>query len=549
VRATVVLKEQEALAVGSIPAVTVSPDGRYIAYRSRTPAQLYLRGIDAAQAQPIPETEGAVYPFFSPNSASLGFLVGSTIKRVALGGGAPVPMAEVVLPGTLRGASWGDDGWVYYTPSVSAGLWRVPASGGRAEQLTTPDFAHGEKTHRFPFVLPGSRAVLFVVGAPNLKSYDDARIEVLSLASGKRQLLITGGSYPQYLSSGHLLYTRAGKLLARSFDAEHLQLTDDLPTTVADGMFVDAPFGSGNHSVSQNGIFVRVVGGTSVIPQTLLAVGGRRPEAEQTLRAEPGLFQGGLLSHDGARVAITSQRATSQISILDLRSGTSTPLTEEWDNASAAWSPDDSRIAFASNRGGGPSNLYWQNADGAGATIRLTTSDHQQQALSWSKNGRIAFVDIDPNSRSDIWTISIGDDRPQALVRTSADEKAPRFSPDGHWLAFQSDRTSRAEVYVQAFPGGTALPVSNTGGTQPMWRGDHEIIYRRERSVMSVSLETSPELRAAEPHELFATDYLLQDVLPDGRLLMLTNAVAPPVTELEIVVNWFQELRSKMAGR
>ena len=136
-------------------------------------------------------------------------------------------------------------------------------------------------------------------------------------------------------------------------------------------------------------------------------------------------------------------------------------------------------------------------------------------------------------------------------MRTSAEETAPAFSPDGHWIAYHSDkdRPDRPDVYVRAFPsGGVAQQVSNGGGTQPVWRGDHEIVYRRGQSVMSVQIATAPTLRPGEPVELFRTPNNLIDVMPDGRLLMLTATLAPPVTELEIVVNWFQDLRKKMAG-
>jgi len=453
---------------------------------------------------------------------------------------------------SMRGAAWGDDDWVYYTPNYSAGLWRVRASGGAPEQLTTPDFAQGEKTHRFPFVLPGSQAVLFVVGTKKTTSFDDARIEVLSLPTRTRTLLIEGGTSPQYTSTGHLLYTHAGKLIAVPFDAARLKTTGPA-STVADGMFVDTISGSGNYGVSRDGLLVRLAGGTAAMPQTLVAMD--RHGAEQPVRAEPALFSNavannGRLSPDGKRLAIYMAGATGQIKVLDLERGTSTFLTDEWDNTSPHWRRGDSHIAFGSNRGGGPTNLWWQRSDGSTPAERLTTSDHRQAPYSWSHDNKVlAYTDNDPNTRSDIWTLSIDDRKPHPLVKTPAEETGPAFSPDGHWIAYQSNGTGRAEVYVQAFPaGGGAQPVSNAGGTQPMWRGDHEIVYRRGQSVMSVSIATASTFHPGEPAELFRTPNTLIDVMPDGRLLMLTNTPAPPVTELEIVVNWFQELRKKMAG-
>ena len=554
VRARLPLAAALAIGVNGHPAVAVSPDGRHIAYSAGTPAQLYLRRMDETESRPIEGTGGAMYPFFSPDSASLGFLSDRSIKRIALSGGAPVPMVTDLDINTMRGVAWADDDWIYYTPNYSAGLWRVRASGGDPQQLTTPDFAQGEKTHRFPFVLPGSQAVLFVVGTSKTTSFDDARIEVLSLATRTRHRLIEGGTYPQYVSTGHLLYTHAGKLIAVPFDAERRALTGP-PVAVADGMFVDAPSGSGNHGVSRDGTFVRQGGGTAAMPQTVVEVdlhGAERPS-----RAEPGLFpnsvfNNGRLSRNGTRLAIYTLGGISQIAILDLERGTSTFLNDEWDNISPVWTSDDSHIAFGSNRGGGPNNLYWRRSDGTGEAERLTTSDHRESAFSWSPGAKVlAYIDIDPNSGSDIWTLSIDDRKPHPLVRTPAEETSPAFPPDGHWIAYQSNkaRPDRPEVYVQAFPsGGMAQQVSNAGGTQPMWRGDHEILYRRGQSVMSVTIATVPTFHAGDPVELFRTPNTLIDLMPDGRLLMLTNTPAPPVTELEIVVNWFQELRKKMSG-
>jgi Tol biopolymer transport system component len=281
--------------------------------------------------------------------------------------------------------------------------------------------------------------------------------------------------------------------------------------------------------------------------------------AEQPVRAEPALFSNavannGRLSPDGKRLAIYMAGATGQIKVLDLERGTSTFLTDEWDNGSPDWTPDEAHIAFFSTRGGGggAANLYWQRSDGSTPAERLTTSDHRQAPYSWSHYNKVlAYTDNDPNTRSDIWTLSIDDRKAKQFVGTSAEETGPAFSPDGHWIAYQSNkaRPDRPEVYVQAFPsGGMAQQVSNAGGTQPMWRGDHEIVYRRGQSVMSVQIATAPTFHPSEPVERFRTPNTLIDLMPDGRLLMVTATLAPPVTELEIVVNWFQELRKKMAG-
>jgi hypothetical protein len=271
VRAILQFPSAELVAVDAFPSLALSPDGRYLAYRGGVPTRIYVRTMDSGQSRLIAGTEGALYPFFSPDSASLGFLSGRSIRTIALGGGAPLTILDLTTP-NLRGVAWGDDGWVYYTPTVSAGLWRVPAAGGGTpEQLTTPDFAGGEKTHRYPFVLPGSATVLFMVGMSRLTSFDDARIEAFSMTTRTRHRLVDGGAYPQFSSSGHLLYTREGSLVAVPFDETRLAVTGS-PAVVADNMFVDPYYGMGNHGISSNGLLVRVVGGASTIPRTLRSV-------------------------------------------------------------------------------------------------------------------------------------------------------------------------------------------------------------------------------------------------------------------------------------
>jgi serine/threonine-protein kinase len=548
VRAMVPFASAEALLVAAYPSVALSPDGHYIAYRGGSPAQIYVRATDESQSHAVAGTEGGLYPFFSPEGTSLGFLVGRTIKRMALGGGAPVTIVDLTTA-NLRGVAWGDDGWIYYTPTVSAGLWRIRASGGAAEQLTTPDFAAGEKTHRFPCVLPGSKALVFMVGTSRLTSFEDARIEVLALDTKTRHRLVDGGSYPQYASTGHLLYTRKAQLIAVPFDVNQLKLTGS-PVTVADDMFADPYYGMGNYGVSRNGVAVRMIGGASAVPQTLASVD--RAGASQPLKIDPVVIGAmGRVSPEGARLVTYFTGATSQLALFDLARGTSSRLTYEWDNETPVWSPDGARLAFISNRDGGPRNVYVMRADGGGSAERLTKSDHEQQAFSWSADGKtIAYTDTDPASGEDIWTVSVQDRNAAPLVKSPADDGFPAFSPDGRWIAYQSRQSSRMEIYVQAFPSGERRwQVSTDGGTTPFWQRDgHELVYRRGQSVMAVSVTTTPEFHHGEPVKLFDTPNVLVDVLPAGRLLMRTTTPAPPVTQLEVIVNWFSELRRRSGG-
>jgi serine/threonine-protein kinase len=544
------LGAEAALVNTGLPNVAVSPDGRHVAYRGA--AQLFIRAVDEAQSRAIAGTDGAAYPFFSPDSQSLGFVVGPTIKRVALSGGAPVTVAPgggTAAGVPFRGVAWGDDGFIYYTPTVSAGLWRIQASGGTPEQLTTPEFAQGEKTHRWPFVLPGSRALLFIVGTSRITTFDDARIEALTLATKQRHRLIEGGTFPQFVPTGHLLYSRDGSLLAVRFDPDKLEVTGS-PVTVLSGATRDALFGLANHGFSANGTLAYISGGTTSVIRTLAAVD--RTGSTKPLPPQPALYSSGRLSPDGSRFAVFFLGATSQISVVDLVGGQASRLTFEWDNESPIWTPKGERVTFTSNRGGGPRNLYWQTPDGGSDAERLTKSEREQVSYAWSPDGKmLVYGETDPATLQDIWVLSLDDKKARPLVNTPGVDINARLSPDGRWIAYQSNQSGRPEVYVQAFPtGGRRWQVSTDGGTAPAWqRNGRELIYRRGSAVMAVPVTMTSDFRHGSPVRLFESPQLLADVLPDGRFLMMVGEVSAPVSELNVVVNWFDDLRRKVTGK
>jgi len=203
---------------------------------------------------------------------------------------------------------------------------------------------------------------------------------------------------------------------------------------------------------------------------------------------------------------------------------------------------------FSSNYGGGAPNIFWQTADGSGGAERLTTSDHVQRTGWRSSPGPIVpYVDLDPVSLSDIWVISLEDRKSAPVVQTPFDEDSPAFSPDGKWLAYQSNQSGRWEVYLQPYPSdGRRWPISSGGGTAPMWSpGGRELVYRNGSSVMAVSIEPAPGFRAGDPTMLFETNDTLVDILADGRFLVSRVTQPPPVTSLNLIVNWFDELRRK----
>jgi serine/threonine-protein kinase len=551
-RAMLSLLPEEALIArpnGAGIGAALSSDGGWFAYLGRVDDrfQLFVRNMADGRSRPVPGTEGAGYPAFSPDSQSLAFVSGRTIRRVVIGGGTPVTVVDNL--GSVRGMAWGDDERIYYTPQYGAGLWRVDAAGGGVpEELTTPDRAKGEKTHRLPFVLPGSKAVLFVVGSSRDTSFDDANIDVLSLDSRTRKRIIEGGTYPQYVPSGHLLYSRGSTIVAVAFDPGRLELLGN-PVVVAEGVLNRPLYGGADFGVSRAGTLVSVPASTRDDRRLLSA--DRRGNTEP-IRVDGGFGSTSRVSPDGSRVVSFILGATSQIGIGDLkRGGALTKITFEWDNEYPMWTADSARIVFSSNHGGGPPNIYWQSADGSGAAERLTTSEHVQRTGWYSSPGPLVpYVDIDPSSGADIWAVSLADRKAIPVVKTRFDEDGPAFSPNGKWLAYQSNQSGGWEVYVQAHPStGRRWPISNGGGTAPMWspKGD-ELLYRNGTAVMAVPVRTSSEFDHGSATKLFDTPDALLDFLPGGRFLVGRVTQPPPVTSLNLIVNWFDELRRKTAA-
>jgi eukaryotic-like serine/threonine-protein kinase len=269
-------------------------------------------------------------------------------------------------------------------------------------------------------------------------------------------------------------------------------------------------------------------------------------------------YFGPRLSPDGRRVGVTIVTQDSQIWLYDLSRETLTRFTFGDSNELSIWTPDAKRIAFASRKEG-PLNSFWQLADGSGGLERLNTSENIQAPMSWSPDGQLlAFTEVNPTTGYDIWVLNMKDRKPQPLLRTPLNESAPSFSPDGHWLAYNSDESGRYEVYVQPYPGpGGRYEISTEGGTEPVWnRNGHELFYRNGDKMMGVEVTTQPSFSAGNPKMLFEGPYLLTpltapnyDVSPDGqRFLMLkpTDQEQAGPTHINVVLNWFEELKQKV---
>ncbi len=559
---------QQFAGLDSGPAFTLSLDGTRLAYVARQDGtqQIYLRAMDSLESKPVPGTEGAVSPFFSPDGQWLGFFAGGTLKKVSVSGGAALALGNVGYP---YGVSWGSRGMIAFAPAIVSPLLQIPDAGGASQPLTR--LAKGDVAQRWPEFLSGDQAVLFASGPSGL-NFTNAQVVVQTLGKGERRNLVQTGTHPHYALSGHLVYVQGGSLVAAPFDLQRLTVTG-AAVPVVEGVLQSPTTGAAQYSFSNTGSLVYVPGGIQSAESRLVWVS--RNGAEQALPAPPRPYRFPRLSPDGRRVSVTIAEQETQVWLYDLVRETLTRLTFEGNqNYNSIWTPDGKRIAFESNKEG-PMNIFWQLADGSGGLERLTTSEYLNAPISWSPDGRLlAFIEVNPTTGVDIWVLQMGDPsatsgqapsaatgqgrKAQPFLRTPFNENTARFSPDGRWLAYVSDESGRVEVYVQPYPGpGGKWQISTEGGTEPVWNPNgRELFYRAGDKMMAVDIATQPGFAAGTPRKLFEGRYELApvpinnyDVSPDGqRFLMVkpTEQEQAAPTQINVVLNWFEELKRRV---
>ena len=542
------LPPEEALTHLNDPVVAWSPDGTRLVYAGGRPSKLYVRAIDQVESTAIPGTEDAGTAFFSPDGEWVGFYASRRLKKVQLATGSVVTLCDAP---NAWGASWGDDGTILFAPTLNSGLFLISASGGVPSVVTTPDSSQGEISHRWPEFLPRAKAALFAIFTS-----ETTRIAVLSLETGQHRVLIEGGTFARYAPTGHIVYARGGKLEAAPFDLENLEVTGQ-PVPLSAEVRTESGMGTAHFSISRDGSLA-YVSPSGPPEKTLLWVdrdGWIRPLTE-TRR----IYDTPRLSPDGRRLAVTiwDERAEkAHIWIYDLEREALTRLSGAG-GALPIWTPDGESVAFVSRTAS--FEIVWQAADGSGAAERLTSlMSSNSEPESWSPDGKLlVFNDDRPGTGQDIWLLSLeGERQARPFLQTPASEWGGVFSPDGRWIAYDSDESGRFEVYVQPFPGpGGKWQVSTEGGSQGVWaRNGREIFYRSGDKMMAVEVETEPSFRLSKPKMLFEgryegdgwLGYANYDVTPDGqRFLMIRKEEEPAPTRIRVVPNWAEELKAKV---
>ncbi len=530
----------------------ISPDGTRLVYRSGSDGALMVRAIDRLDAVRLGTITGARHPFFSPDGQWVGFFEGvstTELKKISINGGPAIPVCRA--RGGARGATWGVDDTIVF--STSAGhLLRVPASGGQPTVLSTPDTAHGERGHIYPSFLPGGRSVLFTVTSVG-NPLEDGQIAALDLKTGRRENLLSGGSQPEYIETGHLVYGSGGALRAVRFDASSLKVSGD-PVLVADRVATLATTGAVEYSVSASGTLVYLAGGVMGANRVLVWVD--RQGREEPIGAPPRMYAYSRLSPDASRAALDIRDREEDIWIWDFARKTLTQLTADPAlDTMPVWTPDGARVIFRSARSNTP-GLFWQRADRTGQAERLTGSPTNANAWSISPDGTRLIVT--ESGRLGILRIdgALGNggtgSRPVDALSVTPLLVGPRaaLSPDGRWVAVEVED----QIYVRPFPNldDGSWQITTNGGTRPVWsrRGDELFHLDASGTMMATPIQTAPRFQPGQSTKLFQSRYVTggsgfsYDVSPDGRFLMIKDAAVEEVATYPIVVlNWMDELR------
>ena len=537
--------------------LALSPDGRQLVYVAGLGAKRLLlhQSLGAFEPRPL-ETVGNVQtPFFSPAGDVVGFFADSAgeLQQLRLAGGAATRLHDFVNP---LGASWGTDGTVVFSPQWGQPL-RVARAGAEAVDLTHMNVEAREQAHLWPEVLPGNRAVLFTIwtGAP---TWDEEQLAVANLETGQHTVVLRGGTSGRYAASGHVVFWRGNALMAAPFDLEALTVRGE-PVKVVPDVRLRISNGGAHFALSQTGTLAYVTGGLDTFAESFIAERSGR----QVARLDETVSTGNpAFSPDGKRVALTLYRGgTFGVGVYDLERRLLTPVALAGDSAYPIWTRDGDRVTFLSNAGG-RYNYYSMRFDGGGTPEPLFSTDQGFSAVrsAWSPDGRqFVYAKAGGKTGLDIWTHSPGEQAtPRPLINTAANESFPSFSPDGRFIAYQSDESGAVEVYVRPFPQVDTRRelISRSGGTAPRWSRDGtEILYLSEKGIMSVPVaygrgETSSPLPGQPSVALAMTGLSSFDVSPDGRTFAIERVpVEKAAREIHVVVNWFEELKRLVPAR
>ncbi|HTA48292.1 MAG TPA: protein kinase [Verrucomicrobiae bacterium] len=514
----------------------LSPDGSAIAFSATGAdgkAALWVRPMNLLEARMLPSTEGAIFPFWSPDGRSLGFFAGSKLKTIDLNGGS----AQVICDASLgRGGAWGPGGVILFSPSPSDPLMRVSINGGTPVPITKIDTAL-HTSHRWPFFLPDGKHFLYLALHHDPSKSANNELYYASLDGRENRPLFRSQANAVY-ADGFLLFARGNQLMAQPFDPASGKLSGE-PQDLAKGIMNDASTWHMDASASSGGLLVFGSGASGDLQLVWMNNSGKEISTVADKLEE---LQGAVVSPQGDRIALQIDAGENDIWVLDLSRGVRTRLTfGPVANTSPVWSPDGKWIAYASPRTG-RFNLYRKPSDGSGAEELLLTDDQGIDPSDWSHDGKyLIYTRGGPTGQT--WALPLqGERKPSMVLSRGAFAK---FSPDGRWLAYTSDESGAFEVYVVAFGGGQAkYQVSANAGQLPRWSRDGKELYFLDATfdIFAVPVrDAGGALQFGVPQTVvsnWSAPLAFYDVAPDGKKILL-NRIAQQVSQSVTVVTSF----------
>jgi serine/threonine protein kinase len=527
-------------------AVSISPDGTRLAIEaiSKGRSRLYLRPLDSDEAVELEGSLDATFPFWSPDSRFIAFFAEGKLKKIPATGGHPEELCEA--PFAIVG-TWNREGTILFSRLAPPGIYRVSDNGGKAIRVTSPDPSQLEVNLLWPHFLPDGRRFLYVVNPP--QTTQDRELRLSSLDSKESRTVARLDSRAEYVSPGYLIFAREGALYAQPFDERNAQLHGE-PHLLADDVHYHIGPSSAAFSVSQAGVLVYE---TATPPSRLVWLDREGREIGQL--GQPSVMQGLRISPEGGRVAVDiadRRTGTSDIWLFEVSRGVSTRLHfDPVDEILPVWSPDGSKLIYRSDRQGAP-DIYEMAIGVPGSEKPLLREPGRQQAEDVSRDGRFLVYHEMQTTVWAIWLLPLqGDRKPLPWLRTRFNLASPRFSPDGRWIAYESDESGVPEIYMALTEGGgEKRRISPAGGRRPRWRRDGKELYYIAPGglLMALPVTLGPPLEVGVPVSLLRGEPEIEnyDVAPDGtRFLVSTPAEKVRESPIRVIVNWTAALKGQ----
>jgi len=507
---------------------------------------IWIYEVGSQAGRILSNTEGATYPFWSPDGKTLAFFADGRLKKLDVAEGSVQTLCDA---SSGRGGTWNKDGVIVFTPEATLGpgrgLYRVSASGGTPIRITDPDTSRGEQSLRWPVFLPDGKHFLYM--AANFTGQKGVNaIFVGSLDSNEKHLVMEASANATYAAPGYLLFPREKTLLAQRFDLKRFVVTGD-PTTILSDIQYQPQVRRAVFAVSDNGLLIAQTGGGVAVAQPFWF---DRKGKELGTVGPADVYGNVSLAPNGKSVAVDRTDMSSlntDLWTFDLQRGTAKRLTFDPSfDVSPVWSPDGSRLVFASNRQLNV-DLYLKNSDGAQEEQSIAHDEFTKSPDDWSANGRFILYDRGP----DLWFMTFPGFKSSLFLKAVSLLRHGRFSPDGKWVAYSSNESGKWEIYVTSFPDARGKwQISTAGGEQPRWRGDGEELFflSSDSKMMAAPITTVPNFDAGSPVGLFQTtprqlvsrnDQFVYDVSRDGqRFVVLTQVKRGETAPISVVLNW-----------